>query len=73
MCVYTFANHCLQITHCVKSVRIGNLSGPYFPTFGLNAEMYKVNIRIQSERGKKWTRKTPNMNTFYAETVCKSD
>ena len=25
-------------THCVKSVRIQSLSGPYFPAFGLNTE-----------------------------------
>ena len=24
-------------------------SGPYFPVFGLNMEIYSVNIRIQSE------------------------
>ena len=24
-------------------------SGPYFPVFGLNMEIYGVNIRIQSE------------------------
>ena len=25
-------------THCVKSVRVRNYSGPYFPAFGLNTE-----------------------------------
>ena len=25
---------------CVKSVRIGSYSGPYFPAFGLNTERY---------------------------------
>ena len=31
------------VFHCVKSVRIWNYSGPYFPTFGLNMEKYGVN------------------------------
>ena len=35
--------------HSVKSVGILSLSGPYFPTFGLNTESYGVSLRIQSE------------------------
>ena len=35
--------------HCVKSVRIRIFSGLYFPAFGLNAEIYTVNLGIQSE------------------------
>ena len=51
----------LQIEkHCMKRVRIRNFSGPYFPAFGLNMNRYGVSLRIQSERGKIWTRKTPN-------------
>ena len=38
--------------HCVKRV----ISGPYFPVFGLNTEIYEVDLRIQSEYGKIWTR-----------------
>ena len=33
----------LDITHCVKSVQIRSFSGPYFPVFGLNTEIYGVN------------------------------
>ena len=51
--------------HCVKSVRIRSFSGPYFPAFGLNTEIYGVNLPIQSECGKIRTRKTPNTDTFY--------
>ena len=47
--------------HCVKSTRIRNFSGPYFPT-----ETYSVSLRIHSECGKIRTRKTPNTDTFYA-------
>ena len=52
--------------HCVKSVRIWNLSGPYFPAFRLNTEIYQVNLCIQSKCWKIRTRKTPNTDTFLA-------
>ena len=29
--------------------KYGVISGPYFPVFGLTAEIYSVNLRIQSE------------------------
>ena len=32
-------------------------SGPYFPAFTLHTERYSVSFRIQSEWGKKWSRK----------------
>ena len=54
-----------NIWHCVKSVWIRSFSGPYFPVFGLNTEIYSVNLRIQSECGKIQTRKTQNTDTFY--------
>ena len=38
-----------QIIYYVKSVSIRNLSGPYFPAFGLNMERCGVYIRIQSK------------------------
>ena len=33
----------------MESVRIQSFSGPYFPAFGLSMEIYRVNVRIQSE------------------------
>ena len=36
--------------------KYGVISGPYFPVFGLNAEIYLVNLRIQSEYREIWTR-----------------
>ena len=39
-------------------------SGPYFPVFGLNTERYGVSVRIQSECGKKRTRKTSVFGHF---------
>ena len=32
------------------------ISGPYFPVFRLNTEIYSVNLRIQSKYRKIWTR-----------------
>ena len=52
--------------HCVKSVLIRSLPGPYFPEFGLNTERYSVSLRIQSECGKIGTRKTQNTDTSHA-------
>ena len=55
--------------HCVKSVHIRSFFGLYYPAFGLNPESYSVSLRIQSEFGKIWTRKTPNTNIFHAVGV----
>ena len=52
--------------HCVKSVLIQSFSSLYFTAFGLNAEIYIVNLRIQSKCGKIRTRNTPNTDTFHA-------
>ena len=41
------------------------ISGSYFPAFGLNSEIYSVNLCIQSESGKIWTRK----NSEYAHIL----
>ena len=54
--------------HCVKIFCIRSFSGPYFPAFGLNTDIYKINLHIGSECGKMRTRKTPNTDFFYA--VC---
>ena len=40
--------------------RYGVFSGLYFPVFGLNAEIYGVNLRI-----KYGPKKTPYLNTFH--------
>ena len=39
-------------------------SGPYFPAFGLNTEIYLVNLRIQSKCGKIRTRKNSPFGHF---------
>ena len=62
--------HVFAMSHCMKSVCIWSFSGPYFPAFGLNAEIIRVNLRIQSECGKIRTRKTPNSEIFHAVLPC---
>ena len=39
--------------------------GPYFPVFGLNTEVYSVNLRIQYENRKYGPEKTPYLDTFH--------
>ena len=42
------------------------ISGPYFPVFGLNTDIYGINLRIQSEHGKIRARKSSYLDTFHA-------
>ena len=42
----------------------GVFSVPYFPVFGLNTEIYGVNLRIQSEYRKMQTRKNSVFGHF---------
>ena len=57
---------CAKINTTRKMSVFGIFSGLYFPAFGMNKEIYKVNLRIQSECGKMHTRKTPNTDNFHA-------
>ena len=52
--------------HFVKIVQIRGFSSLYLPAFGLNMEIYRVNLSIQSKDEKIQTRKTPYLNTFHA-------
>ena len=47
-----------------------SFSGPYFPVFGLNAEIYRVNLPIQSEYWKTRTRKNSACGRLSC-TVCR--
>ena len=49
-----------------KVSKYGVISGPYFPAFGLNTEIYGVNLRIQSEYRKDGPEITPYLDTFQA-------
>ena len=54
-----------MITHTAWKVsKYGVISGPYFPVFGLNTEIYEVNLRIQS--GKYGPEISPYLGTFHA-------
>ena len=55
----------IKTYHCVKSLHIRSFSGLYIQTLALNTEKYGVSLRIQSECGKIWTRKTPNTDIFF--------
>ena len=46
-----------------------SFSGPYFLAFRLDTGIDSVNLRIQSECGEIWTRKTPNTDTFDAANI----
>ena len=52
--------------HCAKNARSRSFSGPYFPTFGLNTEIRRVNLRFSSKCGKIRSRKTLNTDTLHA-------
>ena len=56
--------------HCIKSFRIWSFFGLYFPVFGMNTEIYRLNLRIQSECGNMRIRKPPNTTFFIAPYVC---
>ena len=51
---------------CTKNCPYSVFSAPYVSTFGLNTNIYRVNLPVQSECGKIRTRKTPSMDTFHA-------
>ena len=51
--------------------KYGVFSGPYFPVFGLNTDIYKENFRIQSECRKIRTRNNSVFGYFSRSvTVC---
>ena len=48
----------LEIIIALKVSKYGVFSGPYFPVFRLNTDIYRINLRIHSEYMKMHTRKT---------------
>ena len=50
--------------HCVKSVQIRSFFGSYFPVFGLNTEIYGVNM------DQKKTGKTLYLNNLHTVKLC---
>ena len=64
-------NSCISPT-AWKVSKYGVFSGPYYPLFGLNTEIYSVNLRIQSKCRKYGAEKTPYLDTFHAVVVYKT-
>ena len=52
-----------------KVSKYGVISGPYFPVFGLNTEIYGLNLRVQSEYRKIRTRNNSGSGHF-SRSVC---
>ena len=46
--------------------KYGVFSSPYFPVFGLNTEIYGVNLRTSPNTGKYGPENTPYLDTFHA-------
>ena len=59
----------LWLAHCEKCPNTEYFPGPYFPVFGLNTEIYGVNLRIQFKYGKKRTRKTSVFGHFLRSDI----
>ena len=59
----------LKCQYCVKKVLIQSFSGPYFPVFGLNTDIYFVNLCIRFEYGKIRTRKNSVFGHFSCSAV----
>ena len=49
-----------------KSLRIQSFSDPYFPAFGLDTAIYRVNLRIHSKCGKIRTKENRKTDPFCA-------
>ena len=62
---FTVIAFTVQINDCfLHTVQIRRFSWFLFPIFGLNMQIYAVNIRIQSEYEKIQTRKNPVFGQF---------
>ena len=40
--IYSADNQLTAVFHCVKGIRYRSFSGPFFLTFGVNTEIYRV-------------------------------
>ena len=49
--------------------KYGFISGPHYPVFGLNTEIYEENIRIQSEYNKIRTRNNSVFKHFSRSAI----
>ena len=58
----------IEDQYYVKSVQILFFSGPYFTVFGVNSDIYSVNLRIQYECTKIGTTKNSVFGHFSRST-----
>ena len=65
------SNAFYSISTAWKVSKYGVISGPYFPGFGLNTEIYSVNLRIYSEYRKIWIRNNSAFGHFSRSISCK--
>ena len=66
---FSYINHIFICITVWKVSKYGVISGPYFPVFGLNTEIYEVNLRIQS----KYRKIRPRNNSVFghfSRSVC---
>ena len=59
----------IQNIRCVKSVRIRSFFGPYFRAFGLNTEIHRVNLPMQSNAWKYESEKL-RIGTLFTQWWC---
>ena len=62
--MHNFKNFSRSIHTAWEVSKYGVFSDPYFPVFGLNTEIYSVNLRIQSKYRKIRTRKNSIFEHF---------
>ena len=65
-CLKLFVSQSRYLSTAWKVSEYEVFSGPYFPVFGLNAEIYTVNLRISPNTGKYGQEKTPYLDIFHA-------
>ena len=53
-------------THCTKGLQVRSFSGPYFPLFWLNTEIFGLNLRIQSK-----CEKYGPENSVFVQVLCR--
>ena len=83
-CLAGFCDN-FEIVTAREMTKYGVFSGPYFPVFGINTEIYEVNLCIQSKYGKIRTRRKPVFEHFlrsmfiffrcngYSFAICKNE
>ena len=59
----------IDLNSARKGSKYGVFSGPYFPVFGLNTEIYSVNLCIQFKYRKIWARNNSVFGHFSCSVI----